>query len=152
MIWESEQISYRLLLTDDDPNFTQALVAFLATDPRFDVVACATNGQEAVELARTVRPDVVLMDIDMPVMDGIEASRLIHLDQPELPIVLVSASQFVDRVAQARDAGAIGYVQKGRIATDLIETIAAAAEGRLEDSAEQLRQSLEGRKVEQEDP
>lgn len=117
----------RLLLTDDDRRFMEAMAAFLETDSRFEVVGMAANGREGVELAKSCNPDVVLMDIDMPIMDGVEASRLIHRQQPDLPIVLVSASQFADRVANARAAGATGYVQKGRIADDLVKTIVAVA-------------------------
>lgn len=117
----------RLLLTDDDRRFMEAMAAFLEVDGRFEVVGMAADGREGVELARTCNPDVVLMDIDMPIMDGVEASRQIHADRPDLPIVLVSASQFADRVANARAAGATGYVQKGRIADDLVKTIVAVA-------------------------
>jgi DNA-binding NarL/FixJ family response regulator len=130
---------------DDDRLFIEVLVAFLASDGRFDVVGTANNGREGGELASALRPDVVLMDIDMPIMDGVEASRRIRHQLPDLPIVLVSASQFVDRVAQARDAGATGYVQKGRVDTDLVETILAAVEGRREAAADLLRASLSAR-------
>ena len=114
---------YRLLLVDDDRRFREALAAFLDSEGGFEVVGTADNGREGVELADSVDVDVVLMDVDMPVMDGLEASRRIHERRPELPIVLVSASQFDNRVANARDAGAVAYVQKGRIAEDLVPTI-----------------------------
>lgn len=129
----------RLLLTDDDRKFMEAMAAFLEVDGRFEVVGMAANGREGVELVKACDPDVVLMDIDMPVMDGIEASRLIREQHPELPIVLVSASQFADRVANARAAGATGYVQKGRIADDLVKTIVAVAHQERE--AEELLQT-----------
>lgn len=135
----------RLLLTDDDRKFMEAMAAFLEVDGRFEVVGMAVNGREGVELAKTCDPDVVLMDIDMPVMDGVEASRLIHEQQPELPIVLVSASQFADRVENARAAGATGYVQKARIAEDLVRTIVAVADGKRK--AEELLQTSLGRAV-----
>jgi DNA-binding NarL/FixJ family response regulator len=118
-------MTYRLLLTDDDQDFLEFLRMFLESDGRFLVVGMAPNGREAVELAIALRPHVVLMDIDMPVMDGVEASRRIHEQQPELPIVLVSASQFEDRVANAHAAGATGYVQKHRVGEDLVTTILA---------------------------
>ena len=119
----------------------EALAVFLEADGRFEVVGRASDGREGVGLAASLRPDVVLMDIDMPIMDGVEASRRIHEDQPELPIVLVSASQFADRVANARAAGAIGYVQKGRVAEDLIPTILSVV-GDSAESEELLRISL----------
>lgn len=136
-----EQRRVRLLLTDDDASFLEAMAAFLESDGRFEIVARAANGREGVELARTCSPDVVLMDIDMPVMDGVAASRQIRLEQPDLPIVLVSASQFADRVENARAAGASGYVQKGRIAQDLVTTILTVAHDE-EGAAELLRESL----------
>jgi DNA-binding NarL/FixJ family response regulator len=126
----------RLLLTDDDRSFMEAMAAMLELDGRFEIVAMAADGRQGAELAESCNPDVVLMDIDMPIMDGVEASRLIHEQQPELPIVLVSASQFADRVANARQAGATGYVQKSRIADDLAETIVAVS--RREPAAEEL--------------
>lgn len=130
----------RLLLTDDDRSFTEAMTALLEADGRFHVVATAVNGRDGVELAEACDPDVVLMDIDMPIMDGVEASRRIRASRPELPIVLVSASQFADRVENARDAGATGYVQKSRIVDDLVETILAVFQER--GAAELLHASL----------
>ncbi len=130
----------RLLLTDDDRSFMEAMAAVLEASGRFEVVAMAANGREGVELAETCDPDVVLMDIDMPIMDGVEASRRIHERQPELPIVLVSASQFAHRVENAREAGATGYVHKSRIADDLIETILAVFQER--GAEELMRASL----------
>ncbi len=129
---------FRLVLIDDDVLFTEALQAWLSVDERFEVVGTATNGRRGVELVEQLRPDVVLMDIDMPVMDGVEASRRIHAAHPELPIVLVSASEFADRVANAREAGAVGYVQKSRVDEELIETILAV--GRHDERAEELLQ------------
>jgi DNA-binding NarL/FixJ family response regulator len=134
-------MAIRLLLIDDDRGFVEALKAFLDLDGRFEVVGMAENGRVGMELAASLAPDAVLMDIDMPVMDGVESSRLIHGDQPELPIVLVSASQFEERVADARNAGATGYVQKGRLETDLIETILAVLRGG-ERADDLLRESL----------
>ena len=131
----------RLLLADDDAPFLEALSLFLEADGRFEIVGKAKNGREGVELAATVAPDAVLMDIDMPVMDGVEASRLIHQNDPAVPIVLVSASQFADRVENARRAGATGYVQKGRIAEDLITTILAVVH-QVDDTDELIRRSL----------
>jgi signal transduction histidine kinase/DNA-binding NarL/FixJ family response regulator len=131
----------QLLLVDDDRNFMEALAVFLESDGRFVIAGMAENGREGVQLAAALDPDVILMDIDMPVMDGVEASRLIHAAQPEVPIVLVSASQFEDRVANAHEAGATGYVQKGRVTSDLVKTIVAVTRED-EQAQELLRTSL----------
>ena len=131
----------RLVLIDDDRRFTEALAAFLATEEGLDVVGTALDGRAGVELVDRLLPDVVLMDIDMPVMDGVEASRRIHQAHPEIAIILVSASQFADRVENARAAGAVGYVQKGRIADDLVDTIRSVARQERA-AAELLRVSL----------
>jgi two-component system nitrate/nitrite response regulator NarL len=136
--------TYRVVLVDDDQRFTEALAAWLARDGRFEIAGSAHDGRDGVEVVGRVRPDVVLMDIDMPVMDGVEASRRIHEADPELPIVLVSGSQFADRVANARAAGAVGYVQKSRVTDELVETILAAVVRQEELAEELLQVSLTG--------
>ena len=93
---------YRVVLIDDDQRFMEALSVWLLTDGRFEIAGTAANGREGVEVVAREQPDVVLMDIDMPVMDGVEASRRIHDAHPEVPIVIVSASQFEERARSLR--------------------------------------------------
>jgi DNA-binding NarL/FixJ family response regulator len=79
----------RLLIADDHPVFRYGLKALLETEPGFEIVGEASNGEEAVKLAREVQPDVILMDITMPGLNGIEATRQILGDNPEIGILMV---------------------------------------------------------------
>jgi DNA-binding NarL/FixJ family response regulator len=117
----------RVIIADDQRLFVEALEAILCTDDRITVVARADNGRGAVDLAREHEPDVVLMDIAMPVMDGIEAARAIREEVPATRVVMVTGSAATDDVSRARSAGASGYVTKDQIAGDLIRAIIDAA-------------------------
>ena len=117
----------RVLIADDHRLFAEALEAILAGDDRMTVVAYASDGLEAVRLARELRPDVVLMDISMPVMDGIEAAEKIREDVPNACILMLTGSNSRTDVDRARQAGAAGYVTKDRIAAELIDAIVEVA-------------------------
>jgi DNA-binding NarL/FixJ family response regulator len=118
----------RVLIADDHTLFAEALEAILDVDERIDVVGRARNGAEAVELAASLRPDVVLMDISMPVMDGIEATERIAEADPKTSVLVLTGSDSVRDIDAARRAGASGYVTKDRIAAELVEAILDAAE------------------------
>lgn len=113
----------RTLLVDDDPLFLQALIALLAADERIEIVGTASNGKEAVDSASLMRPDIVTMDIAMPIMDGVEATRQIIERLSRTRIVLVSSSDDADRAEAARRVGASAYVTKSRAVDLLVETI-----------------------------
>lgn len=114
----------RVLIADDHRLFAQALQAILVADARIDVVGQASDGQEAVQLAGQLDPDVILMDINMPVMDGIEAAREIRGRQDgTTSILMLTGSNSRADVDRARQAGAAGYVTKDRIAAELIDAI-----------------------------
>jgi DNA-binding NarL/FixJ family response regulator len=117
----------RVLIADDQRLFAEALEAILSTDGRISVVGRALDGQAAVELAREHRPRVVLMDIAMPVLDGIDATRAIHEELPDTRVVVLTGSAATDDIARARAAGAAGYVTKDQIAEDLLRAILHAA-------------------------
>ena len=117
----------RVLIADDHRLFAEALEAILAGDARVEVVGRARNGREAIELARELRPDVVLMDISMPVMDGVEATRSIRKARPRTAVLMLTGSNSRTDVARSREAGAAGYVTKDRIASQLVEAIVEAA-------------------------
>lgn len=116
-----------VLIADDQRLFAEALEAILSTDGRIRVVGRAADGRAAVDLARETQPDVVLMDIAMPVMDGIEATRTILEQLPKTRIVVLTGSAATHDVARARSAGASGYVTKDQIAGDLLRAILDAA-------------------------
>ena len=117
----------RVLLADDQELFLGALEAILASDARFEIAGQARNGREAVELARRLRPDVTLMDISMPVMDGIEATQRIRDEVPGACVLMLTGSNASQDVDNARRAGAAGYVTKDRIGIDLLDAIANVA-------------------------
>ena len=117
----------RVLIADDQRLFAEALEAILTTDGRIAVVGRAANGEEAVALARDDRPDVVLMDIAMPVLDGIAATEAIGVEAPETRVVVLTGSAATQDVDRARTAGASGYVTKDQIAGDLVRAILDAA-------------------------
>jgi two-component system, NarL family, nitrate/nitrite response regulator NarL len=113
----------RVLIADDHRLFAEALQAILDADDRIDVVGQAGDGREAVQLAAELDPDVVLMDISMPVMDGIEAAREIRSGRGDASILMLTGSNSRTDVDRARQAGAAGYVTKDRIAAELIDAI-----------------------------
>jgi DNA-binding NarL/FixJ family response regulator len=117
----------RVLLVDDQPLFLELLVLTVELDERLEVVGEAANGLEATRLAQALEPDLVLMDLDMPVLDGIEATHRIRQALPGVSVVIVTGSDAAEDVERARRAGAAGYVTKDRLASDLGPAIFAAA-------------------------
>jgi DNA-binding NarL/FixJ family response regulator len=113
----------RVVVADDHRLFAQALEAILATDDRIEVAGHAADGAEAVRLALSVDPDVILMDIAMPVMDGFQATKQIRKQKPAACILMLTGSNSRTDVDRAREAGAAGYVTKDRIAAELIDAI-----------------------------
>ncbi len=118
----------RVLIADDHRLFSEALEAILGTDERIEVVGIARNGEEAVALASSLDPDVILMDISMPVMDGIEAAKRIRERHQHACILMLTGSDASVDVDRARSAGAAGYVTKDRIAAELIDAILEIAQ------------------------
>jgi two-component system nitrate/nitrite response regulator NarL len=99
------------------------LSTILEPEQRIKVVGRAANGEQAVKLADKLKPDVVLMDISMPVLDGIEAARQIHERLPGSQVLMLTGSAARQDIAKSRKAGASGYVTKDRIAAELVDTI-----------------------------
>src|SRR4051794_32635434 len=111
----------RVLIADDHALFAEALQAILGTDDRFRVVGLARDGRQAVEQARQLDPDVVLMDISMPVMDGFEAAQ--ELAGGGCDVLMLTGSNPRRDGDGGRTAGAAGYVTKDRIASELVDAI-----------------------------
>ena len=116
-----------VLIADDHQLFAEALSAILAADARIDVVGHARDGRQAVELAESLDPQVILMDISMPVMDGIEATQQIRARSTDACVLMLTGSNSTLDVDRARKAGAAGYVTKDRIAAELIDAIVDVA-------------------------
>ena len=121
----------RVLIADDHRLFAEALEAILATDERIEVVGQAGDGGEAVELARRLGPDVVLMDVSMPVLDGFEATREIRAVSGDTRVLMLTGSNSRADVDRSREAGASGYVTKDRIASELVAAIVEVTRRRL---------------------
>jgi two-component system, NarL family, response regulator LiaR len=121
----------RLVLADDHWVVRQGLGMFLARDPAFEVVGEAEDGESAVRLACSLRPDVVVMDLMMPRIDGVTATALIRRDAPDVEVLVLTTSLDDDKVVGALRAGAIGYVIKDMHGDELKEAIRAAAAGRV---------------------
>ena len=116
---------FRILIAEDDESFLEAIALLLEQDDRFIVAGKARDGEEAVALAEDVAPDAVVLDIEMPVIDGVEAARRLRAASPQLPIVAVSGHDYEERVLEIRQAGADDYVRKARMADELPRAIAA---------------------------
>lgn len=113
----------RALIVDDRPRSREGLRALLATNHDIEVVAEATNGQEALRLVDQHRPDVVLMDIRMPVMDGLEATRRIKRRHPQIHVILLTL--YPNYRTEALTAGASAFLIKGAPTSGLLDTIKA---------------------------
>jgi two-component system NarL family response regulator len=120
----------RLLVADDHDILRQGLVAVLERDPRFSVVATASNGEEAVAAYRRTQPDLAIMDLRMPVMEGPEAIRAIRAEFAEARVVVLTVYEGDVDIARALSAGAAAYVLKGMPSDELFEAIMAVHEGR----------------------
>jgi DNA-binding NarL/FixJ family response regulator len=117
------QTPIRVLIADDDRLFRESVLSLFWREERIHVIGFASNGDEAVQRATLLRPDIVTMDLEMPVVDGVEATRLIAETLPETRVVIVSASEYAERAELARQAGAAAYVTKARMASALVQTI-----------------------------
>ncbi len=126
----------RILIVDDHDVVRQGLRMFLKPDRELEVVGEAANGAEAVQLARQLKPDVVLMDLLMPVMDGVTATAAIRKELPTVQVLALTSVLEDQAVVGAIRAGAIGYLLKDTRAADLRRAIKAAAEGQVQLSPE----------------
>src|SRR5215211_9295907 len=127
-----DAVTIRLLITDDHKVVRQGLRMVLELDPDLEVVGEASNGEEALRLARRLEPDVVLMDLVMPVMDGVRATGEIRRELPGTQVVALTSVLEDASVTGAVNAGAIGYLLKNTGADELCRAIKAAAEGQVQ--------------------
>ncbi len=123
----SEKI--RLLMVDDYPVVLSGLVAMFKNHDEIEVIGVANNGKKAIDLATTLHPHVILMNVAMPGMDGIEATRMIKRTNPEINILMFSGLSSNDKVMPALNAGAIGYILKDASEGELVQAIRQVAKG-----------------------
>jgi PAS domain S-box-containing protein len=116
----------RVVLADDHHIIRQGLAGLLRMEPDIDVVGEASNGAQAINLARSLRPNVVVMDVSMPVVNGIEATMEIHRDFPEIKVIGLSMHEEAELSAEIHKAGAVAYVAKGGPPEALVEAIRKA--------------------------
>lgn len=126
----------RVLIADDHSVVRQGLRMFLNLDPEIEIVGEATTGEEALRLAREHRPDVVLMDLLMPGMGGVAATREMRAEMPDIEVIALTSVLEDEAVTGAIRAGAIGYVLKNTEADELRQAIKSAAAGQVHLSPE----------------
>jgi two-component system response regulator NreC len=119
----------RILICDDHAMFREGVNSILRSQPNFEVVGQASDGQEAVDLARQLHPDVVLVDISMPVLKGFDAARRIRKAQPGIKVLILTIYDDEDMVARCLSAGASGYVLKDAPPAQLIYAVEAVSKG-----------------------
>jgi DNA-binding NarL/FixJ family response regulator len=119
----------RLLVAEDHGVVRDGLVRLLTSVEDIEVVGAAANGTEAVEMAREHRPDVILMDLRMPGLDGPEATKQVLAEEPDIHVVILTSFSERDEILRALDAGAIGYLLKDAEPEELVRGIRAAAQG-----------------------
>jgi DNA-binding NarL/FixJ family response regulator len=129
---QSVTMAIRILVVDDHSVVRQGLRMFLGLDPELEIIGEAENGAEAVKLASELRPDVVLMDMLMPVMDGIAATSAIRSQLPDTEVIALTSVLEDEAVIGAVKAGAIGYLLKDTQSDDLRRAIKAAAAGQVQ--------------------
>ena len=150
----------RIMLVDDHAVVRSGLGAFLSVNPDLELVGEAENGEQAVVRANLLKPDVILMDLMMPVMDGVAATQAIKKQNPQIQIVALTSFQEDELVQNALKAGAVGYLMKNVTARELAAAIKAAKDGKITLSPEAAQalvranqqaeetESLTGREIE----
>lgn len=122
----------RILIADDHAVVRQGLRMFLALDSELDVIGEATNGLQALQMAHKLKPDVILMDLLMPEMDGVSATTAVRRELPDIEVIALTSVLEDSAVIGAIRAGAIGYLLKDTESDDLIRAIKAAAAGQVQ--------------------
>lgn len=119
----SRRSPVRVLLAEDNALYADTVASILGADPRIEIVGHARDGQEAIRLAFAMSPDLVLMDINMPVMDGVEATRSIKRLCPEVRVVALTSSTELEDARRIRLVGASGFLRKDCPLSELVEAV-----------------------------
>jgi len=142
LLSNSAALTARILLVDDHPLFIDGLRNMLGARG-VHVIGSAVNGREALELARALHPDLILMDINMPLMDGLQATRLIKAELPQIRIAMLTTSVAEEDVFEALRVGASGYLPKGMSGDELMTRLGEITRGEAEFSSEMAAQLLQ---------
>lgn len=121
----------RILIVDDQSLFRRALSTLLSVEPEFEIVGDAANGEEAITLASKLQPDVVLMDLRMPVLDGVAATQRIRSSLPRCQVIVLTTFDDDKAVFEGLKAGAVGYLLKDASTDELFRAIRSAVQGQI---------------------
>lgn len=122
-------MTVRVLLVDDQALFREALNTLLSVQPGLEVVGEAGNGEEALQMAHSLNPDVILMDLQMPILDGVAATKRLRAELPQVQVIVLTTFDDDEFVFEGLRAGAIGYLLKDAPSQKLIEAIQSASRG-----------------------
>lgn len=123
-------MTIRILITDDHQLFREGIANLLAASPQIEIVAQAENGHEAIEKAKRLKPDVMIMDLSLPIINGVDATRILHKELPGTKVLVLSMHADKNYIKEALEAGAFGYLFKDCTYDQLIEAINTVYNGK----------------------
>lgn len=123
-------MSIRILITDDHQLFREGIVNLLSTSPHIEIVAQAENGIDAIEKAKRLKPDIIIMDLGMPEMNGVEATQILQKELPQIKVLALSMHSDKQYIKEVLEAGAYGYLFKNCTYDQLIEAINTVSQGK----------------------
>jgi two-component system, NarL family, response regulator NreC len=124
------KMAIRILITDDHQLFREGIVNLLAASPQIEIVGQAENGQEAIEKAKMLKPDIVIMDLTLPIINGVDATRILHKELPQTKVLVLSMHAEKNYIKEALVAGAFGYLFKDCTYDQLIDAINTVYQGK----------------------
>lgn len=123
-------MTIRILITDDHQLFREGIANLLSASPQIEIVGQAENGQQAIEKAKQLKPDIVIMDLSLPVVNGVDATRILHKEVPATKVLVLSMHADKNYIKEALEAGASGYLFKDCTYDQLIEAINTVYQGK----------------------
>ena len=123
-------MSIRILIADDHQLFREGIANLLSASLQIEIIAQAENGQEAIEKAKNLKPDIIIMDLSMPVINGVDATRILHKELPETRVLVLSMHCDKHYIKEALEAGASGYLFKNCTYDQLIEAVNTVYRGK----------------------